>query len=231
VPVTNFTSYRTALDNDSFDLILADYSLPTCNGIQALQVARKKCPEVPFVLLSGAIGEHAAIDILRSGATDYVLKSGLERLVPAIQRAVQEASERNQRRHAESDARQSERQYRLIFDGSPVPMWVTHLATGAFLEVNEAAIRHYGYSREEFAGLTTNDIGLPDEAGKLSAYLDDVNARNRPASGTPVCAGTGKRTGRSSTWTSAGPSSSFRIGKRCSPWSMISRNSGAPPKR
>ncbi len=177
--VTDFTSFTTALENDSFDLILADYSLPTCNGMQALQAARQRCPEVPFLLLSGAIGEHGAVDILQSGATDYVLKSGLERLVPAIRRAVQESRGRSLLKQAEAEARVSERQYHLIFNGSPVPMWVSDLQTGTFLEVNEAAIRHYGYSREEFLARTTKDLCLPDELARLARYVAEV-ASKRP---------------------------------------------------
>src|SRR5580765_6312574 len=92
--VTDFDKFNAALETDAFDIILADYSLPTCNGKQALQAARERVPHIPFLLLSGAIGEHAAVDILQSGATDYVLKNSLERLVPAIRRAVQESRER-----------------------------------------------------------------------------------------------------------------------------------------
>jgi DNA-binding NtrC family response regulator len=116
-PVTDFASYNDALENDKFDVILADYSLPTCNGMQALLVARQKCPEVPFLLVSGAIGEHAAVDILQSGAIDYVLKSGLERLVPAIRRAVQETRSRNQKLKSTSkpDGRTTQCRRRTVY--------------------------------------------------------------------------------------------------------------------
>jgi hypothetical protein len=169
--VTGFKPFIFALENDSFDVIIADYSLPTCNGMQALEVARQKCPQVPFLLLSGAIGESAAVEILRCGATDYVLKSGLERLVPGIRRAVQETKEHDQLKHAEAELRQGEKQYRLLFDGNPIPMLVSDLKTGAILEVNEPAIRHYGYSRSEFLALTTGDICSPEENSKLLNYL------------------------------------------------------------
>src|SRR5690348_12201111 len=76
--VTDFSSFITALDTMSFDIVLGDFMLPSCNGAQALEVVRQKRPEIPFILLSGAIGEHAAIEILRGGATDYVLKSRME---------------------------------------------------------------------------------------------------------------------------------------------------------
>jgi PAS domain S-box-containing protein len=169
--VTDLTGFQAALEEGNFDVIIADYMLPSCSGIQALGLAREKYPRIPFLLLSGAIGEHAAIEILRSGATDYVLKNRLDRLVPALRRAVEEAKERTQRIEAQSAARQSEAQYQLIFDGSPVPVWVSDLDTRAFLEVNEAAIQQYGYSREEFTNLTTKAVCSPEEISHLAEHL------------------------------------------------------------
>lgn len=169
--VTDMTGFQAALGEGKFDIILADYILPSCTGTQALQMAREKYPRVPFLLLSGAIGEHAAIEILRGGATDYVLKNRLDRLVPAMRRAVDEADERVQRLQAESAARQSEAQYQLIFDGSPVPMWVIDPETRAFLEVNEAAIRHYGYSRDEFMKMTAKTVCSREEMARLTEHL------------------------------------------------------------
>jgi PAS domain S-box-containing protein len=182
VLVTNFKSFKEALEKDSFDIILADYTLPTCNGLQALEVAREKHPEVPFVLLSGAIGEHAAIDFLRSGANDYVMKSYLERLVPAIRRAVQEAQEHSQLQHAEAEASEGEMKYCIIFETSPVCMWVSDRLTGGFLDVNPAAIRRYGFTKLEFLSMTDADISSPPELAKLRQYQSDVaNEGNAPA--------------------------------------------------
>src|SRR5205085_9618506 len=82
------------------DLILADYSLPGFDGISAMHLARERCPEVPFVFVTGALGEELAIETLRGGATDYVLKGRLERLVPAVRRALRESGERAERRRA-----------------------------------------------------------------------------------------------------------------------------------
>jgi signal transduction histidine kinase len=81
-----------------FDLILADYQLPQFDGLEALAMARRLQPRIPLVIVSGVMGEEAAIDSMRSGATDYVLKSRLSRLVPAVRRALQEAAEREERR-------------------------------------------------------------------------------------------------------------------------------------
>ena len=87
------------------DLILADYSLPTFDGMAALSIAREERPDVPFVFVSGAIGEELAIETLKQGATDYVLKQRLTRLAPAARRALSEAEERAARRQAESALR------------------------------------------------------------------------------------------------------------------------------
>jgi PAS domain S-box-containing protein len=85
----------------AFDLILSDYSLPGSDGAAAQSIARERRPEVPFVFVSGTIGEHAAIEGMKAGATDYVLKHNLERLPAAVRRAVREAGDRRERRNAE----------------------------------------------------------------------------------------------------------------------------------
>lgn len=95
-------SFTKALETFAPDLILADFSLPGFNGLHALKIARAHDPDLPFLLVSGSVGEETAIDIMRSGATDYVLKHRLTRLGPAVHRALAEAEERAQRRAAES---------------------------------------------------------------------------------------------------------------------------------
>ena len=90
------------------DLILADYSLPSFDGISALKLATKVCPDVPFIFVSGTLGEEVAIEALKIGATDYVLKTRLSRLVPSIHRALREAQEREERKRAEEALRRSE---------------------------------------------------------------------------------------------------------------------------
>src|SRR5258707_439849 len=88
--VEDLAEFNAALEKFRFDIIIADYNLPTCTGIQALEEAARRCPQTPFVLVSGVIGEQAAIEGLKRGATDYVLKQWPERLAPVIRRAVQE---------------------------------------------------------------------------------------------------------------------------------------------
>ena len=101
--VSTRADFEKALSGGNFDIILADYLLPEYNGIEALRCARAKCPQTPFLLVSGTIGEQAAIECLRCGATDYVLKNKIERLAPTVRRAVQEAEERAHRKRIESE--------------------------------------------------------------------------------------------------------------------------------
>src|SRR6266581_4549216 len=95
-------------------LILSDYSLPGFNGHDALEIAREQCPETPFIFVTGTMGEEVAIDTLKSGATDYVLKTRLSRLVPAVHRALREAEERSKRKRAEEQLRESHERLRAL---------------------------------------------------------------------------------------------------------------------
>src|SRR5712671_731511 len=101
-------SLGNLLKQGGVDLILGDYSLPSFDGISALKLAMKTCPDVPFIFVSGTLGEEVAIEALKIGATDYVLKTRLSRLVPSVQRALREARERAERKQTEEALRRSE---------------------------------------------------------------------------------------------------------------------------
>jgi signal transduction histidine kinase len=96
------------------DVILSDYSLPGFDGYSALNIAKEKSPETPFIFVTGTMGEEVAIETLKNGATDYVLKTRLARLVPAVHRALREAQERVERRRAEARLRESHEQLRAL---------------------------------------------------------------------------------------------------------------------
>lgn len=97
--------YRTALLAGDADLIIADFQLPAFDGISAFLMAQEICPEVPFIMLTGKLGEEYAIDTLKLGVTDYVLKQSLTRLAPAVHRALVQRREREQRREAQEQLR------------------------------------------------------------------------------------------------------------------------------
>jgi PAS domain S-box-containing protein len=108
--------FQHALDQNVIDIILADYRLPSYDGLSALRLTLERWPEIPFIFVSGTMGEDAAIEALTQGATDYVLKHQLSRLVPAVQRALQEARNRCERRQAQEALIQSESKMRNILD-------------------------------------------------------------------------------------------------------------------
>ncbi len=105
--VTSRDGFRLALDAQHPDIILTDYNLPAFDGMEALEMALAMRPDVPVVFVSGAIGEERAIETMRQGATDYVLKDRLSRLGPAVMRALREAEERRARRAAEAALRRA----------------------------------------------------------------------------------------------------------------------------
>ncbi len=300
--VENHADFKNALERQPVDLILADCNLPSFDGFEALKITRAQSSYLAFLFVSGTLGEDVAVSSVKVGASDYVLKDQLDRLAPAVRRALQEARERNARRQAneqlrrsqqeladffehapvsmhwagpdgrilkanqaeldllgyasaeyvghhvtefhedpvamravldrlargetvqnhearmrckngsvinvlidsnvllensafvhtrsftrditfrkraEEALRASENHYRLLFESSPTPIYVYDQESLGFLAVNEAAVLHYGYSREEFLSLTLRDIAVPDD---LPAFLDKL-ARLVPESG------------------------------------------------
>ncbi|MBI5799551.1 MAG: response regulator [Verrucomicrobia bacterium] len=113
-PVETRVNFEAALAQGGFDVILSDYSLPGFDGMTALALAQQRRPQVPFIFISGVMGEERAIESLKNGATDYVLKQRIERLIPSVRRALREVVEREQLRETETRLRQSEEQLRQI---------------------------------------------------------------------------------------------------------------------
>jgi signal transduction histidine kinase len=109
VHVKNRREFEAAIERDRFDLILSDYSLPQYNAMAALEFVRSKTAGVPFILLSGTVGEDVAVESLKTGATDYILKERLNRLVPAVQRALREAEDQVERKRLEEHLRQGQK--------------------------------------------------------------------------------------------------------------------------
>lgn len=137
--------FKTALKEQQFDVILADYSLPGFSGLSALELARELCPDVPFLFVSGAIGDEVAVESLKAGATDYVLKDRLARLVPAIRRALNEAAQLKLNRAVAEQFRQSEQQYRRLVNSIDGIVWQADFPSLRFSFVSQQAERLLGY--------------------------------------------------------------------------------------
>src|SRR5437660_2342856 len=106
VCVQTDTGFASAIDQGGWALIISEFTLPAYDGMSALALARTKRPDTPFIFFSGTVGEEAAIDALKKGAIDYVLKQRPARLVAAVKRALQETEERAKRRRAEEERSQ-----------------------------------------------------------------------------------------------------------------------------
>jgi PAS domain S-box-containing protein len=160
-------SFRAALESGQFDVILADYSLPRFDGLSAQIMTAELRPEIPFIFLSGSIGEELAVERLKDGATDYVLKDRMARLPSAVRRALAEAANRAERRHAEENVRrlnaeleqrvalrtmelaESQRRLQAILDHSPAAISMKDLS-GRYIVAN----REF----ERVAGVGANDL-------------------------------------------------------------------------
>ncbi len=129
--------FEAEIGRNCYDLILADYALPDFDGIAALALAQQHCPGIPFIFISGRVGEEVAIDTLQRGATDYVLKHRLERLVPAVLRALREADEHSTRVRAENNFRQSELRFQQVIEAVPEMIWIA-APDGTLLYSNQA---------------------------------------------------------------------------------------------
>jgi signal transduction histidine kinase len=112
--VDNKAAFVERLEATPPDLVLSDFSLPSLDGYEALALARERCPDVPLIFVTGTLGEEVAIETLKKGATDYVLKHRLSRLVPSVHRAMREAKERRERKRAEEQLRLSHAQLRSL---------------------------------------------------------------------------------------------------------------------
>ena len=154
-------AYRRELEEFKPHVILSDFSMPQFDGMDALDIARRSYPNIPFIFVSGTLGEEYAVRALKNGAKDYIIKNNLLRLPAAVERAIQETDERNARQALVSQLRESEKRYREIFQNNPHPMWVYDIETLRFLAVNDRAITRYGFSQEEFLQMTIREI-LPE---------------------------------------------------------------------
>ncbi|HET9662750.1 MAG TPA: PAS domain S-box protein, partial [Burkholderiales bacterium] len=150
------------------DLILSDFSLPASfDGLAALDIARTIHPDLPYVFVSGTIGEDRAVEALKRGATDYVLKDRLNRLVPVIQRALEEKQEREARRRAEEAAQASEQKLRLMIDGVKDYALLLLDGDGRVISWNPGAERISGYTQEEILGRHFSCFHTPDDVAAV----------------------------------------------------------------
>jgi two-component system cell cycle sensor histidine kinase/response regulator CckA len=152
--VEDAASMRAALEGRSWDLVLSDWSMPKFSAMGALDILKKSGLDLPFIIVSGTVGEESAVDAMHAGAHDYVVKDKLGRLAPAVERELRECRERAARRESEI------RSAAIVRCSLDAIVGTDH--TGRVIEFNPAAERCFGYSRAEAVGQLLADLIVPD---------------------------------------------------------------------
>lgn len=166
---------RSALTDQSWDLVLADYQLPQFDAPAALSIVQAAGLDVPFIVISGTIGEELAVAMMRAGAHDYLMKDHLARLAPAVDRELAEAKVRHERRQAEAALRQSEAQYRQLIDQAADGIFVAD-PQGNYIDVNRAGCEMLGYTREEILRLNMRDLVTTQDLARQPLRLAELKA-------------------------------------------------------
>mgnify|MGYP005854946567 CR=1 FL=1 len=172
--------FKEALINFNPDIILADHSLPTFDGLSALKITKKISPKTPFIFVSGKIGEEFAVEVLKEGATDYVLKNNLSKLVPALQRAINETKEQSERKNVEHALKKRDEQLRLITDNM-LDIVVQIDSHGFIHYLSPSVTTVLGYNTDDILGLKISELVKfihPDDLDGVKNRFEQVFSKN-----------------------------------------------------
>ncbi|HMK54419.1 MAG TPA: PAS domain S-box protein [Methanobacteriaceae archaeon] len=166
--------YLRELEDFQPDIILADHSLPHFDGVTALKLTRNIDPQIPFIFVSGKIGEDFAVEMLKEGATDYVLKSNLSKLPHAVRRALKEFQEQLERKSAEEALLESEKKYRTLFEETKNPILVFD-EEGNFIDCNEAGLYFMEINRKDLLNRNITNFVLEEEDRRFFEKFKDYH--------------------------------------------------------
>jgi len=168
--VVNEQELNTALQRGGWDLVISDYSLPHFTGLLALKAFKKFNLDIPFILLSGTIGEDVAVEAMKSGASDYIMKDKLTRLIPAIERGLSEAKNRREKYDAQKQLRESEESYRTLVENA-VDIIATISPNGEVLTINDAVKTIGDWEKDEIIWKPFNNLIHPDDLEKVYSRM------------------------------------------------------------
>ncbi len=154
------------------DIVLCDYKLPRFSAPEALEILKKSYPETPLIVVSGTIGEDIAVDTMKLGAVDYIMKDRLVRLVPAIRRALEEARIASERKQMDKSLRESEERYKNLFKANIDGILIVDVTTKKFRYANPAICRMLGYSEEELMRMGVADIHPKESLEQVSTEFE-----------------------------------------------------------
>jgi two-component system, cell cycle sensor histidine kinase and response regulator CckA len=171
-------AYLTALESD-WDVILSDYNMPQFDALRALQLLQERSLDIPFIIVSGSIGEDIAVALMRQGAADFLLKDRLARLGQSVTQALEQKQLREGRRKAEQALRDSEERFRTAFENTNLAMVLTDL-NNRFVRANAAFAQMFGYTPAEILQLSMADITHPDHLAESYACREALLAAEIP---------------------------------------------------
>lgn len=179
--VDNAEDMRAALARQSWDLVIADYVMPRFSGPAAMQLLHATGPDIPIIIVSGHIGEDIAVSAMKAGASDYVMKDRLARLVPAVERELREAEVRRARRAADDALRESEQRLKLALEAGRMGAWQRDLRTGA-MTWSPITEEIYGLNPGQFSGAFEEFVRLvhPDDQHRVREAVEDTVGNHSP---------------------------------------------------
>jgi PAS domain S-box-containing protein len=165
-----------ALDQQTWDAILCDYSMPNFSASAALELYKEKGFDVPFIIVSGTITDESAVAAMKAGAHDYIIKNNLARLTPAIDRELREVEVRQEHKKAGEQLIKSEEKYRTLFEESRDAIYIS-ADKGKLIDFNKSTLNLFGYSKEEMIGMNTQDIFVnADEYGRFREEIEQKSS-------------------------------------------------------
>jgi PAS domain S-box-containing protein len=174
VCVDNRQTFARSVEGGGWDVVLFDFSVPGFDFQESFCYLRQRMPQLPVILVSGCVGEEQAVELLKLGVSDFVLKDNLTRLVPSIERTLNESAQRRARLAAEEGRRESEGRFKSLFENSPIAIGLGDVDSGRMIEVNDAWLRLFGYRREEVIERSTAELGLYVEEEKRARLIEII---------------------------------------------------------
>lgn len=162
INVFRFEDVKKQISENLPDIIFSDYNLQSFNGIDVLNYRNLHAPFTPFIKITGTLDEEKAVEIIKSGADDYILKENISRLGPAVLSAMEKMNLNKQKNYAEKKLKESEEKFSKIFHFSPVPSAIINFESGLLMDVNESFCEFSGYSESEVIGSYIFDFELFD---------------------------------------------------------------------